>query len=61
MEEDDFSKSVLLVISQGDHISGVEKSYVEADGRKMGCEEWESLVAESYKVDEIRIRVDTQL
>ena len=61
MEEDDFSKSVLLVISQGDHVSGVENSYVEADAREMRCEEWESLVTESYKVDEIRIHVDTQL
>lgn len=61
MGEKNFSNSVLLVISQGDHVTGVENLYAEADGRKMGCQEWESLIAESYKVDEIRIHVDTQL
>lgn len=59
--EEDFSNSVVLVITEGDHDSRKRSLSREIDGQEMGCEEWQSLVADSFTLNEIRIRVDKEL
>lgn len=60
-ENNDSCKSVLLVIINEGHVSGDEYSCVEHDVRKMNRGQWDRLITRSYELDEIRIRVDTQL
>ena len=61
MGEEDGGKSVLLVITQGEHGSGARSLLRVADGWEMGCEEWQALVAEAEYLDGLCIRVDREL